>query len=120
MKLYLSCLEKGDYDQLISLFSDSAVVFSPLYGKQDAKAFYKNLFADTIDSKITLLNLFVDEESHKAAVHFYYEWILKNGVSAPFEVVDIVEFNLQMQISSLKIIYDSQQTREKYNAATSN
>jgi len=117
---YLSCLEAGDYDELMKLFSASAVVYSPLYGKQSAAEFYKKLFSDTNDSKISLLDIFINENSNKAAAHFRFDWILKDGVSAPFEVVDIFEFDDKMKIASLRIIYDTQQTREKFNTATRN
>ncbi|HEC95886.1 MAG TPA: nuclear transport factor 2 family protein, partial [Euryarchaeota archaeon] len=58
LKLYLKALEKGSYEDIIKLFTENAMVNSPLYGKIKASEFYKELFKDTAKSKITLLNIF--------------------------------------------------------------
>lgn len=89
LKKYLQFLEAADYENLISLFSKDAVVYSPLYGKVAVGKFYKDLFQDTSESKLTLINLFTGEEENTAAVHFQFDWILSDGSAAPFEVIDV-------------------------------
>ncbi len=119
VKSYFHGLESGSYDQIISLFHADAVIYSPLYGEKKATEFYKELFAVTYDSKISLKNIFVSTENdYSAAAHFLYVWTLQNGVQAPFECVDIFEFALDGKIIALKIIYDTYFVRPEFNVAT--
>ena len=119
LKKYLQFLEAGDYENLISLFANDAVVYSPLYGKMPADKFYKTVFKDTAESKLTLLNIFSSEEHDTAAIHFQYDWILKDGTQAPFEVVDVCRFSSDGKIEELKIIYDSAKTRPAFEKLSS-
>lgn len=113
---YLDCLASADYDKLMNLFAPDAIVYSPLYGKQDARRFYRKLFEDTTQSKIKLMNIFTDEVNKSAAAYFHYDWTLSNNTSAQFDVVDIFKFNDTLdKIVNLKIIYDTWETREKFN-----
>lgn len=111
---YLHCLETAGYETLMSLFSSDARVDSPLYGKVAAAKFYKDLFKDTSESKITLLNVFKSEDGRGAAAHFKYDWTLADGTSAPFEVVDVFKFSEDGKIIELKIIYDTAKTRPAF------
>jgi ketosteroid isomerase-like protein len=119
LKKYLQFLEAGDYEKLISLFSKDAVVHSPLYGQVAAVQFYKDLFEDTSESKLTLLNIFTGEKENTAAVHFCFDWILSDGTAARFEVVDICKFSCDGKIEDLKIIYDSAKTRPAFEKLSS-
>lgn len=119
LKNYLKYLEAADYDNLISLFAENAVVHSPLYGQMPAKQFYKDLFEDTAESHLTLLNIFQGENENTAAVHFQFDWILSDGTKAPFEVVDICKFSHDGKIEELKIIYDSAKTRSAFDGLSS-
>lgn len=119
LKKYLQFLEASDYENLISFFSEEAVVYSPLYGKMAAAKFYKDLFKDTAESKLTLLNIFTGEDPNTAAVHFQFDWTLADGTAAPFEVVDVCKFSSDGKIEELKIIYDSVKTRPAFEKLTS-
>ena len=116
IKRYFQGLEKASYEDVISLFARDAIVLSPLYGKIEAVKFYKELFAVTNDSKITLKNIFINPDNPKvAAAHFYYDWTLKDGTPAPFECVDIFEFSSDSnQVVKLTIIYDTARTRKAF------
>ena len=114
LRKYLQFLGAADYDHLISLFSEEAVVHSPLYGKVTAAKFYKDLFKDTAESKLTLINLFTGEEENTGAIHFQFDWTLSDGTKAPFEVVDVCKFSPDGKIEELKIIYDSARTRPAF------
>lgn len=119
IKNYLNSLELSDYEKLISLFTEDAIVYSPLYGEILASKFYKDLFEDTSKSKITLLNILMGEDERVAAGHFRYDWTLANGTPTCFECVDIFNFSPEGKIKELRIIYDSAKTRssfEKLNA----
>ena len=111
LKLYLKALEKGSYEDIIKLFTENAMVNSPLYGKIKASEFYKELFKDTAKSKISLLNIFTDK--NLGAAHFLYEWVLKDGTPTSFECVDIFKFS-DGKIKHLTIIYDTYKTRQSF------
>jgi len=114
IKEYLRELENGNYENIIKLFSPKAIINSPLYGKIKAKDFYKELFKDTLKSKITLMNIFKSKNPLIAAGHFRYDWVLKNGTSTSFECVDIFQFNKNGKIIKLTIIYDTAKIRQSF------
>tara|TARA_Y100000296_G_C5143318_1_gene242316 strand:+ start:115 stop:354 length:240 start_codon:yes stop_codon:yes gene_type:complete len=70
---YLKALEIGSYEEMMKLFTPDAIVHSPLYGEIKASKFYKDLFADTSESKITLLNIFKGKDDFIGAGHFRYD-----------------------------------------------
>ena len=114
---YFHALERGSYETIIKLFAPGAIVISPLYGKKPATLFYKEVFADTKSSKITLKNIFLSQENpHVGAAHFLYDWTLKDGTPAPFECMDVFEFSKDgTHIEKLTIIYDTQHTRKAFD-----
>ena len=115
IKKYLGALEKADYENLISLFAPKAVVHSSLYGAVEAEKFYKDLFKDTSKSVIILKDIFVGENSSKAAVNFLYDWTLSDGSPVSFDCVDIFKFTAEGKIQELTIIYDTSKTRPKFD-----
>ena len=108
---YLHGLEKGSYQDIIALFTDDAVVKSPLYGTVKASQFYKELFNDTTQSTITVLHTFTQLTT--GAVHFQYTWVLKDGIKTSFECVDVVECS-GGKIQQLTIIYDTYAVRQSF------
>lgn len=106
-KAYLEYLETANTEAVISLFADDGIVESPLYGTQTASEFYKILSDDTANSSLTLQGIFNTEMSKTIALYFTYQWTLKSGKIVTFDVVDIIEFNDDLKIKSLKIIYDT-------------
>lgn len=111
---YLHGLQKGSYTDIITLFAEDAVVNSPLYGKVKASHFYEELLNDTTKSKILVLNTFTNKSRNAGAVHFLYEWVLKDGTVTSFECVDIVEFSEKGKITQLTIIYDTYELRKAF------
>ncbi len=115
IKLYIRALEKGSYEAITKLFTEDAIVTSPLYGKIKASEFYKELFKDTTKSKITLLNIFVSKSNRCiGAGHFRYDWILKDRTPTSFECVDVFQFANAGKIKQLTIIYDTYKTRQAF------
>lgn len=112
---YIDFLEKGDMDNLLKLFSENAIVDSPVYGVLNAKEFYTKLSNDTLLSELNLKGIFEENESNNIALYFNYKWTLINNKQVDFDVVDIIEFNDSNQISSLKIIYDTLKSRKVVN-----
>ncbi|MCH9622049.1 MAG: hypothetical protein S4CHLAM20_14840 [Chlamydiia bacterium] len=113
---YFCNLEKSAYSDMIELFTEDAVVESPLLGTMKAAEFYKEIFSKTSNSKITLMNVCKSVSDENTAVaHFHYDWILSDGMPAPFECVDIFTFQPNSdKIVSVKIIYDSFKTRDQF------
>ena len=117
IKAYFQGLQAGSYEQVIRLFDKDAIVHSPLYGEIRADKFYRELFAATSSSTITLKNIFLSSnDPHSAAAHFLYDWVLKDGQKAPFECIDVFEFSNDNKIVDLKIIYDTYSVRGKFDA----
>ena len=116
IEAYFRGLESKSYEDIVELFSTDAIVNSPLYGKIEASHFYKDLFLDTKNFKIVLKNIFLGAENpDSAAAHFVYTWVMKDGTLNQFECVDIFEFEPRSKkIVSLKIIYDTHQTRQNF------
>src|SRR3990167_3528340 len=70
IKAYFQGLQAGSYEQVIRLFDKDAIVHSPLYGEIRADKFYRELFAATSSSTITLKNIFLSSnDPHSAAAH---------------------------------------------------
>lgn len=115
---YLSALNEGDLGKVLSLFTDDAMVHSPLYGEMSARQFYAELFEDTNESVTTLMNVFIPSgDKPSAALHFHYLWTLSNGVEVQFECVDVFTLTGDKQrFSGLTIIYDTHPLRGKHAA----
>jgi hypothetical protein len=109
---YIDLLEKGDIRGVISLFSSTGIVHSPIYGKKSAKEFYNDLAEDTSESKLTINGIFEEPGSNRVALYFNYTWTLKNGEVVNFDVVDIIVFDDDNNIVNLKIIYDTRYSRK--------
>ena len=111
-KQYLTHLENGNIEKVISLFNQTAIVDSPIYGIKKADDFYRELNSDTTNSKLHLKGIFEENDSNNLALYFTYKWTLKNNQKVEFDVVDIIEFDNQNKISKLKIIYDTVTARK--------
>lgn len=114
-RLYIDYLADAALNKLLNLFSEEAVVTSPIYGQLNHKEFYTRLFKDTNDSTIKVNAIYEDDITGNIALHFDYEWTLKNKSKVKFEVVDIITFNSSDKITSLSIIYDTVQSRALVN-----
>jgi len=112
---YIELLEKGNIKDLLKLFSNKSIVESPIYGVLNATQFYNELRNDTQKSEIAIKGIFEENNSDKLALYFNYRWTLKNNDLVTFDVVDIMEFNNDNQISKIKIIYDTVKSREIVN-----
>ena len=106
-KQYIAFLSEGNVEGVIGLFSESGKVYSPIYGEKNAKEFYRILNDDTLQSELSLKEIFQNEESENIALYFEYKWTVKSGNVVVFDVVDILEFDEQNKIQELKIIYDT-------------
>ncbi len=120
IKRYLGALEKADYQGVIGLFCEGAKVFSPLYGQQSPASFYRDLFQDTHQSRIELLDIYQGQTARNWGVNFLYHWTLAEGAQTTFDCVDLFEFDEMGKIISLRIIYDTQHTRPALDSQRQN
>ncbi|OYX85391.1 MAG: hypothetical protein B7Y83_04865 [Flavobacteriales bacterium 32-34-25] len=114
---YLNALNEGNLDNVLKLFTEDAFVVSPLYGKMPVAIFYKELFSDTNNSSTELLNIFLSTSENKTvALHFNYQWKMKNDFVESFECVDVFNLNdTQDKFNKLTIIYDTHKFRDNFN-----
>jgi hypothetical protein len=106
-KQYIEFLSKGNVEGVISLFAKNGKVHSPIYGEKSASDFYRILAEDTLNSSLKLNEIFENANTGNIALYFEYTWTVKSGKIVVFDVVDIIEFDNNNKISSLKIIYDT-------------
>ncbi|MEL7377319.1 MAG: nuclear transport factor 2 family protein, partial [Bacteroidota bacterium] len=74
--------------------------------------FYTTLFADTNNSTLTVNGIYEDALTGFVALHFNYQWTLKNDTKVKFDVVDIIAFDAENRITKLTIIYDTVESRK--------
>jgi hypothetical protein len=53
------------------------------------------------------------------ALWFHFDWILKSGEPAPFDVVDVLELDTSGRITDLHIIYDTAGLRAAFERSAS-
>lgn len=110
-KKYLEFLARGTLHNILALFSEEAIIHSPIYGIKRANAFYRTLGEDTALSALKLNGIFEEENTNRLALYFNYKWTLKNKKQLVFDVVDILKFDEGNKITELKIIYDTVSAR---------
>lgn len=114
---YLEALNTGSLEGVLACFDSDATVVSPLYGERSAADFYTELFADTNRSETTLLNVFSkSNDSNAVALHFRYDWTLKDDNKVTFEVVDVFELNkARSKFKKITIIYNTAPLRPDFD-----
>ena len=113
---YLDALNHNDLETKLQLFEEDARVVSPLYGKMDAKQFYKSLFEDTHRSKTHLIQVY-ESTSGTIALHFNYDWTLENESTFSFDCIDVFQMNSEKsKFKNLRIIYDTAPLREEFQS----
>lgn len=118
---YLEALEAGNVEHVLSLFTQDALVNSPLYGDRKASEFYPELFQDTANSRLTLKGVMdgnATDGTKLVSIWFYFDWMLANGEPAPFDVVDVLEMDTNSGlIKKINIIYDTFPIRGAFNSS---
>lgn len=118
---YLGALSRADLDAMASLFSDGALVHSPLYGPLPAARFFPALFADTAESRLTLRGVTQGSTAQGTplvTIWFHFDWRLPSGQRAPFDVVDVLELAADGRIAALHIVYDTADVRPVFENET--
>lgn len=118
---YLQALSTTDADLAVSLFTEDALVHSPLYGPTAPSVFYPELFADTSDARLTLKATMQGHDQQGATMIsfvFHFDWRLPSGAAAPFDVVDVARLAPDGRIEELHLVYDTVDVRPTFEAYT--
>jgi hypothetical protein len=118
---YLGALGRADLAAMLGLFSDGALVHSPLYGPVPAAEFFPALFGDTRQSRLTLLGVTdgaAADGTRLVTIWFRFDWELPSGRQVVFDVVDVLELAAGELITALRIIYDTADVRPAFEAET--
>jgi hypothetical protein len=111
VKTYLKALDSMNLEEVLKLFSPSALVYSPMYGKMPARDFYSAYFAETTNVDVALLGILGQGQGTTGQMVTGYwakfDWVLPTGVHAPFEAVAIMELDNQGLIDKFHIIMDT-------------
>lgn len=118
---YLGALGRADLTAIISLFSEGALVHSPLYGPMAATDFFVALFSETAESRLTLRGVthgIKADGTTLVSIWFHFDWRLSSGRKARFDVIDMLELTDDGRIASLHIVYDTAQIRPAFEQET--
>lgn len=118
---YLDALARADLAAMLALFSEAALVHSPLYGPTPARQFYPALFGDTSQSLLTLLGVTHGAKADGTplvSIWFHFDWRLPSGRPAPFDVVDVLELTTDGRVAALHIVYDTADVRPAFEQDT--
>ena len=118
---YLDALARADLAAMLALFSEDALVHSPLYGPAPARQFYPALFGDTAQALLTLLGVTSGAKADGrplVSIWFHFDWRLPSGRRAPFDVVDVLELAPDGRIAALHIVYDTADVRPAFEKDT--
>jgi ketosteroid isomerase-like protein len=115
---YLKAIEGGDAAEVLALFTDDAVVVSPLYGEAPAKAFYPVLLGDTRRAAFEVVDVFASTRDPRSlAVRTRSRWTLSSGFSAEIDGVHLLGLDATGEkIAALNVLYDTAAVRETFNA----
>ena len=114
VRQYLSALEAGDIERIVSLFEPDGWVHSPFLGRMTAREFFPKLAESSSETKLTVHDILISSEDQPRAVgYFLYDWWLKDGSKVSFECADVFTFNPKTgKILSMVILYDTYPIRE--------
>jgi len=114
---YLTAMESGDLEALLSLFTDDATATSPISGKQPARDFYANVMRITSARSMVLKGIFTGtSDLTRAAIHIAYTRTVGKGKPATIEGVDVFELTEDLgKFTSVTIIYDTAPVRSDFD-----
>lgn len=109
VRRYLKAMEAGDLPGVLDCFSADGVVVSPVYGTVKVRAFYEQLFGDTIRTEVRIRDLYVAHgRPDRAIAHFEYLWERREKPTLETRLIDLFDFDPSgTKIVRLRIIMDS-------------
>lgn len=105
---YFKCLSVGSLIGVLALFESDAIIRSPIYGKNKADDFYKELFLETKAFEIDVLDIFESVQNKLNWVALVQlDWIMKCGVAHQFECVDVFKFGRHGLIQEIVMVQEN-------------
>ena len=113
---YMEALGAGEYETIVSLFTDDGTVTSPFLGTMLAPDFFEQLARASSRNVITPIDVMVSaSDPARGAGYFEYDWTMADGSSVVFNVVDAFTFEPGGErFTSMTIIYDTHPVREEH------
>ncbi|MGV2974544.1 nuclear transport factor 2 family protein [Roseibium alexandrii] len=115
-KRYIAAVEAGDLSAIDTLFTQDAIVRTPVSGHKPARAFYAYVFKAISDRKMKLLDVLVGISApSRVALHMAYTRTVIGSPPATIETIDIFELTDRFdQISAVNIVYDTAPVRTDF------
>ncbi|GAA5120443.1 nuclear transport factor 2 family protein [Alloalcanivorax gelatiniphagus] len=106
VKRYLRAMEAGDLATVMGCFEQDGTVMSPVYGEVPVGPFYETLFADTVEARVGLRELYFSEDGDGIAAHIDYIWERQDGSRMHVDMVDLFRFRPDSErIGHLSIVF---------------
>jgi ketosteroid isomerase-like protein len=113
---YYRVLQTRDYDAILRLFTQDAVVKHPIFGTIAATDFFNRLLNHTKSHKIHLINMMTTlENQQRIATYLRAEFTTKSNSEYDEEGVHIYDFSLDGRIEKITVIIDTYPFRSEYN-----
>ena len=109
IRSYLKAMERGDLAGVLSCFQQDAVIISPVYGLEHPARFYERLFADTIETSLSIHSIYASTQDETLWIaHFTYEWRRKSAPTIQTNLIDLFEFaEDDHRLKRLRIVFDT-------------
>ncbi len=104
---YINAFNKADLDAILSLFSETALIYSPTQSAPKTPLdFYSALLPRSKNTNFTAKAIFGGEDGRTAAILFDYKKTTPESVIV-FDCVDICTFDDDNKIIKMSIIFDT-------------
>lgn len=110
---YRLAVKERNLDAILSMFSEDAIIQTPLKGICKPKPYHEWFFANIKKSTVIVQNVFQALNGDiSISVHSHYKWLLHNGEVIEFDGVSIFEFTQdRLKIRKITNFYDTSHVR---------
>jgi hypothetical protein len=115
---YLAALNTADVHGALSLFTNDAIVASPLYGHVPVAGYFQRLLTDSRKARAICQRSFVSRDG-ALALHLTCHWTFATGKEVQFDRVDILDLFVDARAGRLTLIYDTAPFRSEFAWAQS-
>jgi hypothetical protein len=116
---YRMAVKERNLEAILPMFSDDAVIETPLRGISKVKPYHEWLFANVKRSMTEVQDVFQALNGDiRIAVHSHYKWILNNDEVIEFSGMSMFEFTLdRKRIRKMTTFYDPSHVRTLLDTA---
>ncbi|QIK77891.1 nuclear transport factor 2 family protein [Sphingomonas piscis] len=116
---YIASLNTADVEGAMSLFTQDAVVVSPLYGENPVRNYLERLLVDSRKAGATCKRSFMSNDG-AIAFHLTCRWTFATGREYVFDRVDLFDGFVDGRAGRLSLLYDSAPFRAEFAWAQAN